>query len=210
MTRIFVADDHSVVREGLKRIIDEIPEMVVAGEARNGDETLEKVISLECDMVLLDISMPGRNGFDIMRELQAQKPDLRILMLSMHPEEQYAVRALRAGASGYLNKESTSQELITAIQKVATGGRYISSSLAEMLAFNLTGNKEDMPHESLSDREYQVFCMIAEGKTVKQIAEELMLGIKTISTYRQRVMEKMRMENNAEIIRYAVRKQLVD
>lgn len=210
MTRLLIADDHSVVREGLKRIIEKVPEMVVAGETGNGEEILEKAILLKCDMVLLDISMPGRNGFDIMKELQAQKPDLRILILSMHPEEQYAIRALRAGASGYLNKGSTPQELIAAIQKIASGGWYISSSLAEILAFNLTGNNRDKPHESLSDREYQVFRMIAEGKTIKCIAEELMLGTNTISTYRQRVLEKMGMTHNAELILYAVRNRLVD
>ncbi|MBL7164879.1 MAG: response regulator transcription factor [Dehalococcoidales bacterium] len=210
MTKILIADDHGVVREGLKRIIAKAPDLVVAGEAETGEETLEKALTLGCDMVLLDITMPGRNGFDVMRELRSRKPELRILMLSMHPEEQYAVRALRAGASGYLNKDSAPQELMAAIQKVALGGRYISSSLAETIILNVGTNVEESPHESLSDREYQVLCMIGSGKAVKQIADELMLGAKTISTYRQRILEKMKMSGNAELIRYAILNRLVD
>ena len=210
MIRVLVADDHGVVREGLKQIIADSPDLDAVGEASNGEETLEKALTLDCDMVVLDITMPGRNGFDVMRELRAQKPDLRVLMLSMHSEEQYAVRALRAGASGYVNKESAPQELMAAIQKVARGGRYISSSLAETIAFNLARGGEGKPHESLSDREYQVLCMIGSGRTVKQIADELMLSTKTVSTYRQRLLEKMRMSSNAELIRYAIRSRLVD
>ena len=210
MIKILIADDHGVVREGLKRIISKAPDMIVAGEAETGEETLEKALTLGCDMVLLDITMPGRNGFDVMRELRSRKPELRILMLSMHPEEQYAVRALRAGASGYLNKDSAPQELMAAIQKVALGGRYISSSLAETIILNVGTNVEESPHESLSDREYQVLCMIGSGKAVKQIADELMLGAKTISTYRQRILEKMKMSGNAELIRYAILNRLVD
>ncbi len=210
VTKILIADDHGVVREGLKRIIAKAPDLVVAGEAETGEETLEKALTLGCDMVLLDITMPGRNGFDVMRELRSRKPELRILMLSMHPEEQYAVRALRAGASGYLNKDSAPQELMAAIQKVALGGRYISSSLAETIILNVGTNVEESPHESLSDREYQVLCMIGSGKAVKQIADELMLGAKTISTYRQRILEKMKMSGNAELIRYAILNRLVD
>ena len=210
MIRVLVADDHGVVREGLKQIIADSPDLDAVGEASNGEETLEKALTLDCDMVVLDITMPGRNGFDVMRELRAQKPDLRVLMLSMHSEEQYAVRALRAGASGYVNKDSAPQELMAAIQKVARGGRYISSSLAETIAFNLARGGEGKPHESLSDREYQVLCMIGSGRTVKQIADELMLSTKTVSTYRQRLLEKMRMSSNAELIRYAIRSRLVD
>ncbi len=210
MTRILIADDHGVVREGLKEIIARAPDLVLVGEAATGEEALQKALTLDCDMLVLDITMPGRNGFDIMRELRAQKPDLRILMLSMHSEEQYAVRALRAGASGYLNKETAPQELLAAIQKVALGGRYVSSSLAEAIAFNLASGDEGKPHESLSDREYQVLSLIGSGKTVKQIADELMLSAKTVSTYRQRVLEKMRMSSNAELIRYAIGNRLVD
>ena len=210
MTKILIADDHGVVREGLKRIIAKAPDLVVAGEAETGEETLEKALTLECDMVLLDITMPRRNGFDVMIELRTRKPELCILMLSMHPEEQYAVRALRAGASGYLNKDRAPQELMAAIQKVALGGRYISSSLAETIILNLGSNIEESPHESLSDREYQVLCMIGSGKAVKQIADELMLGVKTISTYRQRILVKMKMSGNAELIRYTILNRLVD
>jgi len=210
VTKILIADDHGVVRQGLKEIIANAPDLVLVGEAATGDEALEKALKLDCDMLVLDITMPGRNGLDIMRELKAQKPDLRVLMLSMHPEEQYAVRALRAGAAGYLNKESAPQELMAAIEKVARGGRYISSSLAEIIAFNLTGGGEGKPHDALSDREYQVLCMIGAGKTVRQIADELMLSAKAIGTYRQRLLEKMNVSGNAELIRYALQNRLVD
>ena len=210
MTRILVADDHGVVREGVKRIISEAPDMVLVGEADTGEEALEKALTLDCDMLLLDITMPGRSGFDVMRELRTQRPGLRILVLSMHPEEQYAVRVLRAGACGYVSKETAPQELLSAIHRVALGGRYVSSSLAEMMAFNLARGGEEKPHESLSDREYQVLCLIASGRTVKEIAAELMLGTKTVSTYRQRLLEKMGMSGNADLIRYAMRNDLVE
>jgi len=210
VTRILVADDHGVVREGVKRIISEAPDMVLVGEADTGEEALEKALTLDCDMLLLDITMPGRSGFDVMRELRTQRPGLRILVLSMHPEEQYAVRVLRAGACGYVSKETAPQELLSAIHRVALGGRYVSSSLAEMMAFNLARGGEEKPHESLSDREYQVLCLIASGRTVKEIAAELMLGTKTVSTYRQRLLEKMGMSGNADLIRYAMRNDLVE
>ena len=210
MTRVLIADDHGVVREGLKQIIASASDLELVGEAATGEETLDKALTLGCDMLVLDITMPGRNGFDIMLDLKAQKPDVRILMLSMHPEEQYAVRALRAGAFGYLNKGSAPQELMAAIEKVAQGGRYISPSLAETIAFNLASGGEGKPHDALSDREYQVLCMIGSGKTVRQIADELMLSSKTVSTYRQRLLEKMKMSSNAELIRYALQNRLVD
>ena len=209
MIKILVADDHAVVRAGLKRIIDDIPGMVVADEASSGQEVLEKALEKDYDIVLLDITMPGRSGFDILKELRSQKPNLSILFLSVHPEEQYATRVLRMGASGYMTKESVTEELSTALLKVASGGKYISSSLAERLASELEANSAQAPHRILSNREFQVLCMIASGKAVKDIAKELFLSVKTISTYRSRILQKMNMGNNAEIIRYAIDNELI-
>jgi len=210
MIKILIADDHPVVRKGLKEIIEETPGMVVGGEASNGQEVLENVRKSDYDVVLLDISMPGRSGLEILKELKSEKPELSVLILSIHPEEQYAVRALKAGASGYLTKESAQDELIAAIRKASTGRKYISSSLAEKLAFYLEIDTEKPLHETLSDREYEVMCMIASGKTIKEVAEELFLSEKTISTYRSRILEKMRMKSNVELIHYALKHGLVD
>lgn len=210
MIKILIVDDHAVVRAGIKQILSETPDMIVADEASNGQEVLNKVSENNYDVVLLDISMPGRNGLDILKQLKREKPKLHVLMLSVYPEEQYAVRALRAGASGYLTKESAPSELIAAVRKISQGGKYVTSLLAEKLAFDLEFYVEKPHHELLSDREYQVMCMIAKGKTVKGIARELSLSVQTISTYRTRILEKMKMKNNAEIIRYAVKQGLVD
>ena len=210
MIKILIADDHAIVREGLKRIVAETADMVVADEATNGHEVLEKVRNNEYNVVILDISMPGRGGVDILKQLKGQKPHLPILILSMHPEEQYAVRVLKAGAAGYLTKESAPDELITAIKRVSRGRKYVSPSLAEKLAFDLERDTERPYHETLSDREYQVLCMIASGKRVQEIAEELCLSVKTVSTYRSRILEKMKMKNNAELMRYAIKHGLVD
>jgi len=208
--RILIADDHAIVREGLKQIVAESSDMAVAGEAANGQEVLEQVSKNDWDLLLLDIAMPGRAGMDILKQLRSERPELPVLMLSMYPEEQYAVRALKAGASGYLTKESAPEELIAAIRKVSQGGKYVSSSLAEKLAVYLETDHEKPVHELLSDREYQVMLMIASGKTVKQIADELSLSVKTISTYRSRTLRKMEMKNNAEITYYAIKHALVD
>jgi len=210
MLRILIADDHPIVRQGLRQIIAEIPDMVVADEASNGDEVLSKARASHYDVVLLDISMPGIHGLDVMRQLKNERPRLPVLILSIHPEEQYAVRALRSGASGYLTKESAPDELITAIRKVSMGGKYVSSSLAERLAYELESIDEQLPHNTLSDREYQIMLFIASGKTVTEIADELSLSIKTISTYRSRILEKMKMKNNAELTYYAIKNHLVD
>ncbi len=210
MTRILVADDHTVVREGLKQIVADTPDMVVADEASNGQEVLDKVSKTDYDVILLDISMPGRSGLDVLKELRSLRPELPILVLTMHPEEQYAVRVLKAGASGYLTKESAPDELIAGIRKVTSGGKYITASLAERLAIDLTTGAGKPLHEVLSDREYQVMRMIASGKTVTEIAEELFLSVKTVSTYRHRILEKMKMKNNAELIAYAIQNQLLD
>ncbi len=210
MIRVLIADDHPIVREGLKQIIAETSDMVVANEASNAQEVLDKVWENDYNVVLLDISMPGRSGLDILKQLKSERPELPVLILSVHPEEQYAVRVLRAGASGYLTKESAPDELIAAIRKVSLGRKYVSSSLAEKLAFDLEIEAEKPLHETLSDREYQVMCMIAKGKTVKEIAEELSLSVKTISTYRSRILEKMRMNNNAQLTHYAIKNRLVE
>ena len=208
MTRILVADDHAIFREGLKHILAEHPDLVVADEASNGHEVLDKIWKNDYDILLLDISMPGITGIDVLKQLRTEKPKLAVLVLSMHPEEQYAVRVLKAGASGYLTKESAPDELITAIRKISRGRKYITSSLAERLAFEVGSDAEKPPHETLSDREYQVLLMIAAGKTMTQIAEEISLSVKTVSSYRARILEKMNMKTNAEIMRYAVMNRL--
>lgn len=210
MIRVFVADDHAVVRAGLRQIITDIPGMVLADEASSGQEALNKILNNDYDVVLLDITMPDRSGLDILKESKSQKPELPVLILSIHPEEQYAMRVLKAGASGYLTKESAPDELIAAIRKVVIGGKYVSSSLAEKLALYLEAAVEKPLHQTLSDREYQVMCMIASGKKVKEIAEELLVGIKTVNTYRYRTLQKMMMKSNAELTRYAIENQLLD
>ncbi len=210
MIRILVADDHAVVRQGVKQILADVSDMTVKDESQNGPETLKKVMEQEFDVVLLDISMPGRSGLEVLEDIKAQRPKLSVLILSMHPEEQYAVRALKAGASGYLTKASAPQELIGAIRKVAGGGKYVTASLAEKLADQLEADKEKMPHELLSNREHQVMLMLAAGKSVSDIADELCLSVKTISTYRTRVMAKMGMRKNAELTLYAVHNKLIN
>lgn len=210
MINILIADDHAIVRKGLKQILAETQDMVVAGEASNGFEVMEKVKNNHYDVLLLDISMPGKSGLDILKELKTESPKLPVLVLSMYPEEQYAVRVLRAGASGYLTKESAPDELVVALRKVAQGKKYVSPSLAEKLAVDLEVDASKPVHEMLSDREYQVLCMIASGKTVGEIAEKLLLSAKTISTYRARILEKMNMKNNAELTHYAIQSKLVD
>lgn len=210
MIKILIADDHRIVREGLKQILAETPDMIVADEANNAQEVLRKVWDNDYDVLLLDISMPGRSGLDILKQLKSDRPKLSVLVLSMYSEEQYALRALRAGASGYMTKESAPDELIEAIRKVSTGRKYISPTVAEKLAFSLESGDERPPQETLSDREFQVMCMIASGKTIKAISEELSLSVKTVSTYRARILEKMRMKNNAELTHYAIQNKLVD
>jgi DNA-binding NarL/FixJ family response regulator len=209
MIKVLIADDHAIVRRGLKQIIAEEPDMIVAGEARSDAEALELARHCESDVIILDIPLPGRSGLDILKELQHEYPNLPILILTMHTEEQVAVRAFKAGAAGYLTKESAPEELIQALRKVAGGGRYVSPALAERLALRVA-NQEQPLHEILSDREYQVLHFIAIGKTVSEIAKQLSLSVKTISTYRSRVLEKMHLKNNAELMRYAVTHQLFE
>lgn len=210
MIRILVADDHTVVREGVKQILSAQSDIVVEDEAENGKETLEKALQGSFDMVLLDISMPGRGGLEVLEDILKSRPKLPVLILSMHPEEQYAVRALRAGASGYLTKASAAHELIGAIRKVSRGGKYVTASLAEKLAVALDSKADKHRHEKLSTREYQVMIMLASGKSVGEIARELCLSVKTISTYRIRVMNKMGMKKNAELTFYAMNHRLID
>jgi two-component system, NarL family, invasion response regulator UvrY len=207
--RILIADDHPIVRAGFKQVLSETPDLVVEDEAGNGQEALAYIKKKQYDVVLLDISMPGKNGLEILRELKADYPKLPVLILSIYPEEQYAIRALRAGAAGYLTKASAPHELISAIRKISAGARYISASLGEKLADYLDTDMTKLPHETLSDREHQVMQLIASGKTVSEIAEILHLSVKTISTYRSHILEKMKMKSNAEIILYAVQNKLI-
>src|SRR5580693_2530308 len=208
--RVLIADDHAVFRRGLRETLAEAFSRVTFGEAKTAQETLEHVRRLEWDVVILDISMPGKSGLDILDELKRSRPKLPILLLSMHPEEQFAGRALKAGAAGYLTKESVPEELKEAVKKVAAGGRYVSATLAEKLASDLRAGADTPIHELLSAREFQVLRMIASGKTVKDIAEEISLSVKTVSTYRARILDKTGMKTNAELIRYALQTQLVD
>lgn len=205
MIKVLIADDHAIVRKGLKQIVADTTDVVVVGEAANGHEVLEHIRRVDCDVVLLDIAMPGKDGLDTLKELKAAKPLLPVLILSMYPEEQYAVRLLKAGASGYLTKESAPEELVAAIRKVSKRGKYISASLGETLAFLLESEDERAPHERLSDREYQVMLMMAGGQTATIVAEKMCLSVKTVSTYRARALRKMGMRNNAEFAFYAMK-----
>ena len=208
--RVLIADDHAMFRRGLKETIGDTFPKVSFGEANSAQETLEHVCARDWDIVILDISMPGKSGLDILDDLKRLRPRLPILLLSMHPEEQYARRALKAGASGYLTKESVPEELKLAVRKIVAGGRYVSATLAEKLAYDLRSGVDVPVHELLSDREFQVLRMIASGKTVKQIADEIGLSVKTVSTYRARILEKTGLSTTAEMIRYAFQAQLVD
>jgi DNA-binding NarL/FixJ family response regulator len=210
MLRILVADDHEVVRKGLVKVLSETLQPVKIEEASNGQEAVSKASKTEYDLVVLDMKMPGKSGLDALKELKQHRPKLPVLILSMLPEEQFAVRAIRAGASGYLTKDAAGDELVLAIRKALKGERYISGSLAEILAGDLDGDSEKPPHEILSDREYQVMLMIASGKPVGAIAKELCLSVKTISSYRTNILLKTRMKNNAEITHYAIQNNLVD
>lgn len=209
MIRVLVADDHAVVRKGLAHIISETGDISVSAEASNGADVLGLVRDSEFDVVVLDINMPGMDGLDTLKQLKAEFPDLHVLVLSMHPEDHYAVRVLKAGASGYLNKDDSPDELVHAIRRVAGGGRYVSAEVAESLLTHLDAGSDAPLHSVLSDREFQVLCMLSEGKTVGEIAEDLSLSVKTISTYRSRVLEKMNMKSNAELTHYAIKHDLV-
>ena len=210
MVRIVVCDDHAIVREGLKQILAAQPDFKVIAEASDGHQALQRVRELEFDVLLLDMSMPGKSGVELIKLVKAEKPKLRILVLTMHEEHQYAVRAIRAGASGYLTKEGASAQLVTALRKVAGGGAYISAEVAEQLALSAMPDANAAPHERLSDREFQVFRMIAEGRSVSEIADRLNLSVKTVSTHKANVLSKMGLSTQGELIRYALENKLVE
>ncbi len=207
---ILIADDHPVVRQGLKQMLTAEPDMVVVGEAKNASETLEMARNLDWDVAILDYSMPDGNGLYVLKEIKQVHPRRPVLILSMHPEDSVAVSVLRAGAAGYINKECAPDELTVAIRKAVSGKKYVSASLAERLAMELEGGSEVPPHELLSDREYRVMWMIASGKSITQIAEELFLSPNTISTYRIRILRKLKLENNADVVRYAIKHGLME
>lgn len=210
MIRLLIVDDHAVVREGLKQIFSDTSDIVVADEASSAEEAINKIIENNYDVILTDISMPGRGGLELLQEIKEINPELRVLILSMHPEQQYALRALKAGASGYLTKNTPPEELIKAIRKIAQGRRYITETVSEQMADDLSKDTSKPLHETLSDREYQTMRLIASGKTVSEIAKELSLSVKTVSTYRSRILVKMNMKNNAAITYYAIKQGLVD
>ncbi len=203
MIRVFIAEDHAIVREGLKQILMDRPDITVSGEAADGIDAIKKIKEDRWDVVLLDITMPGKNGLEVLKQIRKERPDLPVLILSMHSEDQYAMRALRAGATGYLTKESAPEKLVEAIIKVSAGGKYISPSLTEKLIHTLDPLSQVNPHERLSDREDQVFRQLISGRTVSQIAHDFSLSVKTISTHRSHIMRKMRMKTNAELMHYA-------
>jgi DNA-binding NarL/FixJ family response regulator len=210
LLRFIVADDHAVVRQGIRQILNEGIENVTITEARNADEVMQWIRQGSWDLLILDISMPGRSGLDVLQEIRGCTLPPRILVLSMYSEDQMAQRVLKAGVDGYLTKDSAPEELITAVRRILSGGKYISPAFAELMVANMQKGVHEFPHSTLSDREYEVMRLIASGKTVSQIGEILSLSVKTISTYRTRILEKMGMETNAELIHYAVRHHLTD
>ena len=207
--KVLIADDHDIVRQGIKTIISDVSDIVVAGEAESGDEVLKKFKQLKVDVVIMDYDMPGRNGLDTLIELKTISPQLPVIILSMFPEDHYGVRFLKAGASGYLGKSNVTQQLVEAIRRVVGGHKYISPNLADKLVSELNKDSERPLHENLTDREFQVFHLIAAGKRLKAIAEELHLSINTISTYRSRILEKMEMKSNSDLIHYAIKNSLI-
>jgi len=207
---VLIADDHPVVRQGLRQILAAEPDMTLVGEATNAGETLDIARRVPWDVIILDYSMPGRSGLDLLKEIRQSYPQRQILVLSMHPEDSTAVSVLRAGAAGYISKECASEELTVAIRKAIGGKKYVSASLAERLALELEGGLEKLPHQALSDREYRVMWMIASGKSIKEIAGDLALSSNTISTYRARILKKLAVKNNAGLVRYALRHRLTE
>ncbi|MFW6158837.1 MAG: response regulator [Planctomycetota bacterium] len=210
MIRVLIADDHPLARRGLRDIFEDEADVAIEGEAERGQEVLEKVREREWDVLVLDLSMPGLSGLDLLKQLKSEKPGLPVLVVTMHPEKRYAVRALKAGASGYLTKGSPPEEIIAAVRKLADGGKYASSTLTEALVRRIDEPEDKLPHETLSDREFQVLCLIASGMTVSEIAAKLSLSVNTVSTYRSRILDKMSMQNNAQLTKYAVDNQLAE
>ncbi len=209
MTKLLIADDHPVVRQGLRRMVEDSPGLAVVAEASDGDELLRLAATTKADVVLLDITMPGPGFVEVIRRLRAAQPTLRVLVLSVQPEDQFALPALKAGAAGYLSKNLSPEQLVTAIHRVMGGGRYVSATLAQKLAADVADGADRPPHEHLSAREYQVLCLLGAGKSVKEVAAGMGLSVKTISTYRARILEKTRLRSNAEIIRYTIEHRLV-
>lgn len=205
---MLICDDHAIVRQGLRQIVEDCNDIMIAGEASSGEEVIRMINKDDSHVIILDITMDGMGGIETLKEIKHQKPELGVLMLSMHPEEQYAIRVLKAGASGYLTKKSAPDELVQAIRTISIGKKYITSSISEKLVSTLNADEAVQPHESLSDREYQVFEHLAKGKTVGQIAENLYLSVKTVSTYKSRILNKMGINNMADMIRYAIEKKL--
>jgi two-component system, NarL family, invasion response regulator UvrY len=208
--RVLIADDHAVVRQGLKQILELDRAAEVVAEAKNGNEALQLARKVEWDLAILDYSMPGRSGLDLIKDIKREYPKRPVLILSMHPEELHATRVLKAGGAGYINKESASEELLTAIRKVMNGGRYVSAALAERFAFELAPETQRPPHETLSDREYRVMWLLACGKPINQIAKEMFLSPNTVSTYRARILKKLQVMNNAQLVQYAIKHQLAE
>lgn len=210
MIKIIIADDHIIIRAGIKQLLEGAHDMVVAGEASDGQKLMQEIQKNHYDAIVIDISMPGRNGIEIIKQIRASGDKTPILALSYYPEEQFAIRVLKAGACGYMNKDVQPEELVEAIYKVARGGTYVSPAVAEKLAMNINMTQDTSPHESLTDREYEVFLKIAGGMTVSEIADEMFLSVKTVSTYRARILEKLNLKNNAEITYYAIRNNLIE
>jgi two-component system invasion response regulator UvrY len=210
MINILVVDDHALIRKGLKMLLEESPDFEVKGEAETGAQAIKMVREQHFDLVLLDISLPDKHGMDILKQLKSEQPDIKVIVLSMYPEDQYGVRALKAGAVGYINKQSAPEKLVGAVQQVISGKKYISESLAEQLLSNLIGESQDLLHQSLSNREYQTLCLMSSGNSLTEISEIMMLSPKTVSVYRARMLEKMNFKNNAEAVHYAIAHQLVD
>jgi DNA-binding NarL/FixJ family response regulator len=207
--RVLITDGHAILREGLKQIIGSGANLIVVGEAETGLQAIQRVREGGIDVLLLDISLPDRNGIEVLKVIKKECPSLAVLILTMHREDQYAIRAIKAGASGYLNKQSAPAELVNAVREIASGRKYITAVLAQELANQIAGDTERAPHDTLSDREYQTLTLIASGKTVGNIADELALSVKTISMYRSRLLQKMKMRHNAELTHYAIRHRLV-
>jgi two-component system, NarL family, invasion response regulator UvrY len=210
MINILVADDHALIRKGMKQILNDTEDIRVTGEAENGMQAIKLAQANTYDLVLLDISMPDKNGIDVLKQLRINKPQLPVLILSMHEENHYALRSMKAGAAGYLSKQSAPTQLVTAIRQVASGKKYISTELAEELANGLTQGFQELSHQALSNREYQTLCLMASGKSLSEMAEVMSLSAKTISVYRARLLEKMKLKNNAEAVRYAIENHLIE
>ncbi|HSV82707.1 MAG TPA: response regulator transcription factor [Ramlibacter sp.] len=210
MIRIVIADDHAIVRAGLKRVVEEVPDLQVVGEAADGTEVMQRVRELDFDVLVLDLSMPGRSGMELIKLVKSERPRLRVLVLSMHQESQYAVRAIKSGASGYLSKDSAPEQLEQALRKIAAGGAYLSAEVAEQLALGAMPHSEAAPHAALSDREFQVFRMLVAGTSVTEIASELHLSVKTVSTHKAKLMQKLGVHNQSDLVRYAIKHGLAE